>query len=156
MSVAWREIKPGLSDDFDDFGDAGGRDLLTRLVFSCLVDADWEDTGVHEQKAKGFPLDPAPPPLDAEVWLVEGARAYRRKGRGINSAVHCQGQGRCPRELPCRPPRIAPGLFSLTVPTGGGKTLSGLAFALAHAKANHLRRVIYVVPYLSILDQNAG
>jgi CRISPR-associated endonuclease/helicase Cas3 len=129
-------------------------DLVTRLIFSCLVDADWTDTGAHEERVHGRTPPPAPPPLDP-ANRFENLRAYIKRRAAT-----------CPEPLIARvrdevlnacliTSEQKPGLFSLTVPTGGGKTLSGLAFALKHAGAHGLQRVIYVVPYLSILDQNA-
>jgi CRISPR-associated endonuclease/helicase Cas3 len=129
-------------------------DLVTRLLFSCLVDADWTDTSAHDDRIHGRDAYPAGPSLDP-VERFECLRAFIRGRAEV-----------CPEPLLARvrdevlsaclnAAQKNPGLFSLTVPTGGGKTLSGLAFALKHAATHGLRRVIYVVPYLSILDQNA-
>jgi CRISPR-associated endonuclease/helicase Cas3 len=142
------KITPGPYDGLDE------EELLTRLLFSCLVDADWEDTARHEQTAKGIPPDPIPPALDAEGWRTKVLAHIAEKAAGSTQPTIANARAdvlKCCLEAA----GARPGLFSLTVPTGGGKTLSGLAFALAHAKAHGLRRMIYVVPYLSILDQNA-
>ncbi|MBA4067497.1 MAG: CRISPR-associated endonuclease Cas3'' [Isosphaera sp.] len=129
-------------------------DLFTRVLFSCLVDADWADTGRHERRVKGLPDDPGPPDLAprerlrrVEAFIAERAARpleprVRRARADVLAACLSAAEG-------------PPGLFSLTVPTGGGKTLAALAFALRHAAARGLRRVIYVAPYLTILEQNA-
>jgi CRISPR-associated endonuclease/helicase Cas3 len=131
-------------------------DLFTRLLLSCLVDADWCDTGEHERLVKGWPEFPTPPELEpAErltrllAFIARRAASTREKNPSLAATRErilnaCLAAGERP-----------PGLFSLTVPTGGGKTLSGLAFALRHAAVRDLRRVIYVAPYISILEQNA-
>jgi len=130
-------------------------ELITRVLFSCLVDADWSDTGDYERRTNGWPAEPRPPELNAaqrlkrvETYIAERAAScpelHIKKIRAeILSA--CLSAADEP-----------PGLFSLTVPTGGGKTLASLAFALQQAHKHGLRRVIYVAPYMSILEQNIG
>jgi CRISPR-associated endonuclease/helicase Cas3 len=148
------EIKPGPYADFADF-EALEEELVTRLLFSCLVDADWADTARHEQIAKGLPADPVPPPLDAELRLPKALAHIAGKAAGSTQPTLAKARADVLESCLAAAER-RPGFFSLTVPTGGGKTLSGLAFALAHAKSHRLRRVIYVVPYLTILEQNAA
>src|SRR5262249_49909338 len=127
------------------------------LIFSCLVDADWSDTGEHERRVRGLPTEPPAPGLDAAGRLGHVLRHIGRQAAKCRAdsphiaAIREEVLGACLDAA-----GGAPGLFSLTVPTGGGKTLSALAFALKHAAAHGLRRVVYVAPYLTILDQNAG
>jgi CRISPR-associated endonuclease/helicase Cas3 len=128
--------------------------FFLRMVFSCLVDADRLDA-----EAAG----------DAESL----ERAARREGypnigqlrARLDAFITKKAAGCKPTEVNriraevlrnCREgARQASGLFSLTVPTGGGKTLSSLAFALEHAERHQLERVVYVVPFTSIIEQNA-
>ncbi|MBS4096491.1 MAG: CRISPR-associated endonuclease Cas3'' [Sulfuricella sp.] len=123
--------------------------LWIRLLYSCLVDADFLDTEAFMDGEKA--AQRAAYPVLAE--LLPRFDAYMA-GKGGDSPVN---RIRAEVLRQCREKSaLAPGLFSLTVPTGGGKTLSSMAFALDHALQHGKRRVIYVIPYTSILEQTAG
>lgn len=128
-------------------------DLRTRLLFSCLVDADWSDTSHHGRTAAGLPEDPPPPALDAAEWLSRLLAFIAERAAACRDPS--VARARADVLEACLSAAAQPaGVYSLTVPTGGGKTLSALAFALEHARRHGLRRIIYVAPYLSIIDQN--
>jgi CRISPR-associated endonuclease/helicase Cas3 len=126
------------------------RGLLLRMLFSCLIDADRTNTADFD-KPRGALLrqhgeyvawSQLIERLEEKLVLFSSDRRIDQRRREI--ADHCLTAS----ERPC-------GIFTLTVPTGGGKTLASLRFALHHAKRWGMDRVIYVSPYISIADQNA-
>ena len=144
---------PGKFPFRDTSGNSAGFiiSFFVRMVFSCLVDADWLDTEAY--------MDPKRSSWrEGYVSLHELSKCFFPRLEALCSEA---------RESPVNAIRkqvlddcltasqLPPGLFSLTVPTGGGKTLSSLAFALRHAEKHGLRRVVYVIPYMSIIEQNA-
>ena len=123
--------------------------FFTRMLYSCLVDADYLDTeafmdGHTRQMNDG-------PDIDALWSRLSGFISGWLPPKGELNTQRCAILERCISEGKTK----GPGIFTLTVPTGGGKTVSSLAFALAHAKAHGLKRVIYVIPYTSIIEQTA-
>ena len=124
--------------------------FYTRMLYSCLVDADYLDTETF--------MNGTPAPRGggkAPAVLLERLQAYIAPWWEPTSELNrkrCEILRRCLDQGQA----ATPGLFTLTVPTGGGKTVSSLAFALAHAVARGKRRVIYVIPYTSIIDQTAA
>jgi len=128
--------------------------FLIRMIFSCLVDADFIDTDKFYKNLEGKPLWRGGYPQLAELKLrLDDALAEMIKKSDPAKKVNqlrkeILDNARLKAQLP-------PGLFTLTVPTGGGKTLSSMAFALDHALAHDFRRVIYVIPFTSIIEQNA-
>ena len=118
-----------------------------RMLYSCLVDADYLDS---EAFMVGRGRAPIGSQSMEELW--EKLQSYISRWFPPKEELNqrrCAVLERCIQEGQRQPM----GLFSLTVPTGGGKTVSSLAFGLAHAKARGLRRIIYVVPYMSIIEQ---
>jgi len=131
--------------------------LDVRMLFSALVDADFIETEAHFNRDR------------------EGRKLYRERGpdldaRGALSALlaHVRtiaNQSSASSEVNSLRAELLraclnaathpPGLFTLTAPTGSGKTLSMLAFALKHALTHQLRRIVVVIPYLSIIEQTA-
>jgi CRISPR-associated endonuclease/helicase Cas3 len=126
--------------------------FLVRMLFSCLVDADYLDTEAFydrtENRASARHM--AAPSLIALRERLNVHLAGFAADSDVNQArAEILAHVRKKAEL-------SPGLFSLTVPTGGGKTLASLAFALDHAIEHGLRRVIFVIPFTSIVEQNAA
>ena len=122
--------------------------FFTRMLYSCLVDADFLCT---EQFMSGHGRDTAAPSIETLD------QALQTKTAGWFPPKTELNKQRCAILTQCRQQAShAPGLFTLTVPTGGGKTIASLAFALAHAHKHHKKRVIYVIPYTSIIEQNAA
>jgi len=138
---------------FDDEGqDVPGRFALwVRMLFSALVDADFLDTEAFlnpdQYAARGEPLSvkALKPLLDEHLKRL----ARQASDTPVNRA-RADVLRQCHEKALC-----LPGIFTLAVPTGGGKTLSSLAFALDHAVKHCKRRVIYAIPYTSIIEQTA-
>ncbi|MBA2271508.1 MAG: CRISPR-associated helicase Cas3' [Chthoniobacterales bacterium] len=126
--------------------------LFTRLTFSALIDADFLATEAFmapERRTLRPKLNAALLPQMLEL-LEQHIAAFPAPQNAVDRA-------RAEVHASCRAAaEFAPGFFSLTVPTGGGKTLSSLAFALRHAIKHGQQRVIYVIPFTSIIDQNAA
>ena len=123
--------------------------MWVRMLYSCLVDADYLDTEAFMTKKTpqrgGYdPLPTLRERLDFYIqpWFPGNTDLNRQRCAILSQ---CLEQASGPR-----------GVYSLTVPTGGGKTVSSLAFALKHAVENGMDRVIYVIPYTSIIEQNAA
>lgn len=126
--------------------------FLGRMLFSCLVDADYLDTeAFYLHREKGVEgRDQAFPALSALRNRLEQYLGHFKPDSDVNR-IRARILDGVRSKADCDP-----GLFSLNVPTGGGKTLASLAFALDHAIAHGLRRVIFVIPFTSIVEQNAA
>ncbi|MDQ7048740.1 MAG: CRISPR-associated endonuclease Cas3'' [Enterobacterales bacterium] len=125
--------------------------LWMRILFSCLVDADFLDTERYMQP-KRFADRQAPAPLDKlqSQFFDSMAKLQNNSVPSPLNTIRNTILKQCTDAA-----KLRPGLFSLTVPTGGGKTLSSLAFALKHAQVHNKKRIIYAIPFTSIIEQNA-
>jgi CRISPR-associated endonuclease/helicase Cas3 len=127
--------------------------FFARMLFSCLVDADYLDTERFLDREKGGWRSDYP----ALSVLAERFRTQLNALRDKADSVSKVNQKRESVLQDClAAAEREPGVFSLTVPTGGGKTLASLAFALEHAREHGKRRIIYVIPFTSIIEQNAA
>lgn len=170
LAVNWRDYLAPRVDalapqGFKGVADKPGRAFqiafLGRMLFSALVDADRLCTETYYNGLEGSVVDRAWPALPDVVdslitrfdaymaaktaALPAAARAAPINVRRNDILRHVRGKANSPK-----------GVFTLDVPTGGGKTLASLAFALDHARAHGMERIVYGIPFTSIIEQSAA
>lgn len=128
-------------------GDRLQASFWTRMLYSCLVDADFLDTEsfMRGERGRGQYDD-----METLLASLEQYVAPWRTPKTELNRLRCEILDTC-----AAAGKREKGLYTLTVPTGGGKTVASLSFALHHAAAHGMKRVVYVIPYTSIIDQNA-
>jgi len=123
--------------------------FMTRMLFSALVDADFQETESYmkdDTKPRGgyTSIEELCEKFNASLRKFDNPQGDINKKRTetLKACMEKAGSDQ--------------GFFTLTIPTGGGKTLASMAFALNHAVKHELKRIIYVIPFTSIIEQNAG
>ena len=139
--------------------------FFTRMLYSCLVDADYLDTEAFYSNLENNAVERGDyPDLNAlQHNFNQFINAFRRRIAQAPEQTEAEKRNAALNRLrseildhAVEQAAQPQGLFTLTVPTGGGKTFTSMAFALEHAKRHGMRRVIYVIPFTSIIEQNAA
>jgi CRISPR-associated endonuclease/helicase Cas3 len=125
-------------------------ELFIRLLFSALVDADRLDTEAHFNAGSLPDRGNSPTIAELQHWFMVEQQRFSGQTTTLLNQLRHEVYERCLVVA-----QDEPGFFRLTVPTGGGKTRSSLAFALTHATRYDMMHIIYAIPYMSITDQTA-
>ncbi len=143
------DIKIMDSSMFAEESQKSQREIFIRYLFSALTDSDWLSTEEHFELEKFNMRIGAALPTDLMIDKLEGEFSKKSKEGEINKLRNdARNQALQKAHMPC-------GFYSLALPTGMGKTLTSMAWALRHARKNDLKRIIIVLPYINIIDQTA-
>ncbi|WP_048600973.1 CRISPR-associated helicase/endonuclease Cas3 [Rubeoparvulum massiliense] len=127
--------------------------FLSKFIFSTLIDADRTNTRLFEEDKSNEPLTNHKELFQIYYERLMDKMNSFKKQKNANTPINLLR-----REMSdqCEKSAEKPsGIYTLSIPTGGGKTLASLRYALRHAKLYHKQRIIYVVPYTTIIEQNA-
>lgn len=131
------------------FANPAQREVFIRYLFSALTDSDWLSTEEHFAPETFNKRMGASLPIDSMINRLEEEFSNKSKDGEINQLRNdARNQAIRKADMSC-------GFYSLAIPTGMGKTLTSMAWALRHAKKNNLKRIIIVLPYINIIDQTA-
>lgn len=123
--------------------------MFTKMLFSCLIDADRIDSADFEQPSNKPERHKQP----NWAFACDKIESFIAQLEPVNPIDHIRAEisDNCFHRA-----QDETGIYSLTVPTGGGKTYASLRFALHHAKEHNLDRIVYIIPFTSIIEQNAS
>ena len=138
-----------LNKERKSFPDRFQKELYIRYLFSCLTDADWLDTESHfDKKKRDTRIEKT---LDTESMI----RCIEKHYSGLSKKGEINRLRNETRERVIEKANLPRGFYTLNLPTGMGKTLTSISWALHHVKIHGLKRIIIVLPFINIIDQTA-